>query len=204
MPCWAPVGSLLGGAGSEWQASTVDRSVKTGPANPPRPSITLPPPRYDEVPSFLMYAGLVFVPLTVSPAAQPGPRSRAAPPPREGSSLCLCLSRLPRFVCKGGCPPTLRWRPPPHLADTGPLLSPYPTPPQQPYLFEYGDDWIGSAPRRLVEKALNGEACGARRRASGGPWLASGQGPAPWVRWPRHAALSTDRPTWFPSACPQA
>ena len=49
-----------------------------------------PPPRYDEVPSFLMYAGLVFVPLT------------------------------------------------------------------QPYLHEFGEDWISSSPRRLVEKALNG------------------------------------------------
>lgn len=26
----------------------------------------------------------------------------------------------------------------------------------QPYLHEYGDDWITSSPRRLVDKALNG------------------------------------------------
>ena len=25
----------------------------------------------------------------------------------------------------------------------------------QPYLHEYGEDWMGAAPRRLVDKALN-------------------------------------------------
>jgi hypothetical protein len=25
----------------------------------------------------------------------------------------------------------------------------------QPYLHEYGDDWMASSPRRLVDKALN-------------------------------------------------
>jgi hypothetical protein len=49
----------------------------------------VPVHKYDQLPSYYIYAGLVFVPLT------------------------------------------------------------------QPYLHEYGDDWMASSPRRLVEKALN-------------------------------------------------
>ena len=49
----------------------------------------VPVHKYDQLPSYLIYAGLVFVPLT------------------------------------------------------------------QPYLHEYGDDWMANSPRRLVDKALN-------------------------------------------------
>jgi hypothetical protein len=30
----------------------------------------------------------------------------------------------------------------------------------QPYLHEFGEDWIANSPRRLVEKALNGGGAG--------------------------------------------
>lgn len=70
------------------------------PLTPPLPSAPSSTPP-SQVPSFLMYAGLVFVPLS------------------------------------------------------------------QPYLHEFGEDWIANSPRRLVEKALNGGGGGPTRPARG-------------------------------------